>query len=126
MKAEFKKSHRHPQFYLLCILYVFCIADILILGRGAFFYGLIILVAVAVPLTPRYVGKYRVTDDDELTGNGKVYIANISKMVFQKDRVDVYYLDAATGKTRFKTYFPKDKDVFVNKIREINIDIQIV
>ena len=125
MKAEFKKSHRHPQFYLLCILYFVCIVDIIFLGESVTFYGFIMLLVAAV-LTPRYIGKYKVTDDDVLTGNGTVYIQNISKLVFQKDRVDLYYLDTKTGKTKFKTYFPQDKDAFVNKIKGINGGIQIV
>ena len=126
MKAEFKKSQRHPQFYLLSLLYVICIVDIIILGRGAGIYGFIMLLAVAVPLTFRYIGAYKITDDDILTGNGTVYIKNINKLVFQKDRVDVYFMDTDTEKTKIKNYFPKDKDAFVNKLKEVNKDIQIV
>ena len=126
MKAEFKKSQRHPKFYLLCLLYVFCLVDIILLGSGARVFGFMMLLAVALPITPQYLGTYTVTDDDILKGNGTVYIQNINKLVFQKDRVDMYYLDTNTGKTRIKNYFPQDKDAFVNKLKEINKDIQIV
>ena len=125
MKAEYKKSHRHPKFYLLCAFYFLCIVDIVFMGENVNVYGYIMLIVAAV-ITPRYIGRYTITDDDVLTGNGTVYIQNISKLVFQKDRVDLYYLDAKTGKTKYKNYFPKDKDAFVNKMKEINRDIQIV
>lgn len=125
MKAEFKKSKRHAQFYLLCLLYIICIADIWFFGGTAKVYGFGMIVVAAI-ITPRYIGKYTVTDDDILNGNGTVYIKNISKIVYQKDRVDVYYQDTETEKTKFKTYFPKDREAFVDKLKEINPVIQIV
>lgn len=126
MKASFKKSYRNTQFYLLCLLYVICIVDIAFLGEGAKVYGFIILLIALFFFTPRYIGTYTITDDDSLKGNGMVYIQNISKLVLQKDRVDVYYVDTNTGKTQIKNYFPKDKNAFVNKLKEIKPDIQIV
>lgn len=126
MKAQFKKSQRHPRFYALCLLYVICIVDIMLLGEGVKLIGFIMLCGVALPLTYRYFGVYTVTDDDILKGNGAVYIQNINKLVLQKDRVDMYYQDAKTGNTRFIAYFPTDKEAFVNKLKEINKDIQVV
>ena len=126
MKAEFDKSQRHPQFYLLCALYALCIFDIVLLGSGARIFGFMMLLLVALPLTHRYIGKYTVTDDDILKGDGTVYIQNINKLVFQNDRVDMYYLDTNTGRTKIKNYFPKDKQAFVKKLKEVNPNIQIV
>ena len=126
MTVKFKKSLHHPRFYLLCLLYVVCIADILFFGEGVKFIGAIMLVSIAIPQTAQYLGSYTVTDEDILKGNGTVYIQNINKLVYQKDRVDVYYLDANTGKTKFKAYFPIDKHAFVRKLKEVNSDIQVV
>lgn len=84
------------------------------------------LLGVAVPLTFRYIGSYTVTEDDILKGNGSLCINNIDMLVLHKDRIDVYYIDTNKKKIKIENYFPKDKEAFINTLKEINPKIRIV
>ena len=124
MKATFKQSHKNWRFYLV----LFCFLTLLICCYfSKIAISMIPMIIIFYPIIMLFFRKYQITDDDRLIGNGKISIQNIQKIVHQsKHAVDLYYLSKDNKGTNIKRFFPVEKDMFVNKLIEINPKIQIV
>ncbi len=120
MKAVFKQSIRNLRFYIFlgCSLIVFGLA----LMDSKIFPFLILW----IPILMIFKRSYTITDDDLLKGNGIVPIKTIRKLVRQSDSVVVYYLPENVDKMQIKPYFVKDRELFIEKLKEINSDIQVI
>ena len=124
MKAVFKKSIRNWRFY------VFACCSLIVFGLDLFgqssiprFVGLFM---IWLPFLMIFVGSYKITDDDILKGNGKVPVKSIRKLVRQPDSIVVYYQPEKGGELLVRPYYVEDKDLFVEKLTEINPDIRVV
>ena len=123
MKAVFKQNIRNMRFYIFagCSLLVFSLA---IMNRAISpLFGLLL---IWVTLFLIFLRSYKITEDDVLKGNGDVSIKTIRKLVKQPNSVVVYYFPDHKDKMRIKTYYVKDKELFIKTLHEINPDIQVV
>ena len=122
MEAVFKKSIRNWRFYVFacCSLIVFGLD---LLGQSSIPRTIVFLL-LWLPFLMIFVGSYKITDDDILEGNGKVPVKSIRKLVRQPDSIVVYYQPDKGEKLLVKPYYVEDKELFVEKLKEINPDIQ--
>ena len=120
MKAKFKQSQKHWRFYLVFFNYVLIII-------GSFFSKVLIpFLIIYFPIIMLFFRKYQITDDDILTGNGNVSIQDIQKLVYQKDRIDVYYKMPEKDRLNIKAFYVADKQGFIGKLKEINPSIRVI
>ena len=66
----------------------------------------------------------RITDDGMLTGRCSVPIKSIRKIVYQKDRLDLYFQMDNKQQLTFRTFFSVDKKEFADV--STNLEIQVV
>ena len=120
MKATFRKDMSNHR----VILMLFILLVLLLLGSFTTHqYALWILY---FPLAVLVLRGYVITEKDILVGNGMVDIKRISKIVSQKDRLDVYFTYRDGGKVQLKNYYPKQKEHFVATLKEINPKIHLL
>lgn len=121
MKTVFKYSYRNSRFYFLSVLFVLCVVLAAFSGKE-----IIPALVILFGLTMLQCSSYEVTDDGFLkTYSVRIVVMDIQKLVYQKDRIDVYH-QMPNGKIRMSAFFPVDRKGFVNKLKEMNPDIQIV
>ena len=129
MKAEFHKDLQNWRGFL----YFSCLLLLLFLSvmssvKTLYFLGIIYISNFII-----FIASYKITDDDVLTENGKIPISEIRKLVVQPDgwlgdhyHIDLYYKPQNEEKLKIKQYYPKDKDLFVSTLKEINPKIEVI
>lgn len=122
MQKEFKQSHKHPRFYVLCVWLLLTLVSY-ILSKNIL---LIIFIGCITPFIVPYFLIYRITDDGTLTGGCSVPVKSIRKIVYQKDRIDIYFQVDNKQHLTFRAFFPVDKQDFVDTLVAINPEIKVV
>ena len=129
MKAEFHKDLKNLRsaLYFLCLLLILFIS---FMSNNRTTYVILI---VYFPLFTLFLRSYKITDEDVLTGHGEKPIKNIQKIVIQPDGwfknqycIDLYYVPKENEKINIKKFYPKDKDLFISSLKEINPSIEII
>lgn len=122
MKNQFRQSHKHGRFYVLCFLVVLTVFSSIISHN----ISILVFLGVLMPLCRPYFLTYRIQETGILTGGCSISVKSIRKMVYQKDRIDVYFEEGSKKGLTLKAFFPAEKQEFVHALVSINPAIQVV
>ena len=122
MKNQFAQSHKHFRFYILCVGILLTLVGY-VLSKT---FILIFFIGCMTPFIVPYFLTYRIQEDGTLTGGCSIPVRSIRKVVYQKDRLDLYYQPKDSEKLTFRTFYPVDRQGFVDALLSINPDIQVI
>ena len=73
-----------------------------------------------------YFRQYAITENRILEGNGRIPIEHIIKLVQEPQRITIYYFETKQGKTKIKTFYPKEPEKLVKALLQINPKIKAI
>lgn len=125
MKAKFKRDFRNPMVYWLIVLAVVLWGACQFMGiwygdwLRAFLCSLSMLAPLFIACTPYYIA-----DTGNL--NGIIQISFITRIEqLRKGGYRIFYTWMENGKERSSCFYPKEGQLFIDKLLEINPNIKL-